>query len=216
MWDPQVEGLKSQFRIITIDLRGHGESEAPMWRYSLGQFAEDIKGLLEHLGISKAAFVGLSMGGYILFTLYRKYPSLFNALVLADTRATADTPEAKATRFSMAQIAYKRGSSTIAELMLPKLLGSTSLDHRQDLVEQLRHMITANEISGIVGDLMAMEERPDSTPLLRNLKVPTLVIVGEEDLASPPEEVQGMAELIPSAKFTICLLYTSPSPRDRG
>jgi 3-oxoadipate enol-lactonase len=203
MWDPQVEGLKSQFRIITIDLRGHGESEAPMWRYSLGQFAEDIKGLLEHLGISKAAFVGLSMGGYILFTLYRKYPSLFNALVLADTRATADTPEAKATRFSMAQIAYKRGSSTIAELMLPKLLGSTSLDHRQDLVEQLRHMITANEISGIVGDLMAMEERPDSTLLLRDLKIPTLVIVGEEDVASPPEEVQGMAEHIPGAKFTI-------------
>lgn len=203
MWDPQVEGLKSQFRIITIDLRGHGESEAPMWRYSLGQFAEDIKGLLEHLGISKAAFVGLSMGGYILFALYRKYPSLFNALVLADTRATADTPEAKATRFSMAQIAYKRGSSTIAELMLPKLLGSTSLDHRQNLVEQLRHMITANEISGIVGDLMAMEERPDSTPLLRDLKIPTLVIVGEEDVASPPEEVQGMAEHIPGAKFTI-------------
>ena len=174
MWDPQVEGLKSQFRIITIDLRGHGESEAPMWRYSLGQFAEDIKGLLEHLGISKAAFVGLSMGGYILFTLYRKYPSLFNALVLADTRATADTPEAKATRFSMAQIAYKRGSSTIAELMLPKLLGSTSLDHRQDLVEQLRHMITANEISGIVGDLMAMEERPDSTPVsYTHLTLPT-------------------------------------------
>ena len=103
----------------------------------------------------------------------------------------------------MAQIAYKRGSSTIAELMLPKLLGSTSLDHRQDLVEQLRHMITANEISGIVGDLMAMEERPDSTPLLRDLKIPTLVIVGEEDVASPPEEVQGMAEHIPGAKFTI-------------
>ena len=203
MWNPQIRGLKNNFRIITIDLRGHGESEAPMWRYSLGQFAEDIKGLLEHLGISKAAFVGLSMGGYILFTLYRKYPSLFNALVLADTRATADTPEAKATRFSMAQIAYKRGSSTIAELMLPKLLGSTSLDHRQDLVEQLRHMITANEISGIVGDLMAMEERPDSTPLLRDLKIPTLVIVGEEDVASPPEEVQGMAEHIPGAKFTI-------------
>ena len=203
MWEPQVKGLKSQFRIITVDLRGHGKSEAPMWRYSLDQFAEDTKNLLDHLGIAKAVFVGLSMGGYILFSLYRKYPSLFDALVLADTRATADTPEAKSTRFSMAQIAYKRGSSTIADLMLPKLLGQTSLSHRQDLVKQLRHMITANQISGIVGDLMAMEERPDSTPLLRSLKIPTLVIVGEEDLASPPEEVQGMAEHIPGAKFII-------------
>ena len=203
MWEPQVKGLKSQFRIITVDLRGHGKSEAPMWRYSLDQFAEDTKNLLDHLGIAKAVFVGLSMGGYILFSLYRKYPSLFDALVLADTRATADTPEAKSTRFSMAQIAYKRGSSTIADLMLPKLLGQTSLSHRQDLVKQLRHMITANQISGIVGDLMAMEERPDSTPLLRKLNIPTLVIVGEEDLASPPTEVQSMAEHIPGAKFII-------------
>ena len=121
-WAPQVAGLSDRYRVITIDLRGHGESDAPMWRYTVDQFAEDVNGLLEHLGIARATFVGLSMGGYILFALYRKYPDIFHSLVLADTRATADTPEAKAARFSMAQIAYRRGASSIADLMLPKLL----------------------------------------------------------------------------------------------
>lgn len=200
-WAPQVAALSDRYRVVTIDLRGHGESDAPMWRYTLDRFADDVHGLLEHLGIARATFVGLSMGGYILFALFRKYPALFQALVLADTRATADTPEAKAARFSMAQIAYRRGTSAIAELMLPKLLSPASCEHRADLRDQLRTIITGNQVSGIVGDLMAMEERPDSTPLLSTIAVPTLVIVGEEDLASPPEEVEGMAHQIPGSTF---------------
>ena len=200
-WAPQVAGLSDRYRVVTIDLRGHGESDAPMWRYTLDQFAEDVNGLLEHLDIARATFVGLSMGGYILFALYRKYPALFQALVLADTRATADTPDAKAARFSMAQVAYRRGASAIAELMLPKLLSPAACEHRADLRDHLRTIITGNQVSGIVGDLMAMEERPDSTPLLSTISVPTLVIAGEEDLASPPEEVKSMADRIPGSTF---------------
>ena len=200
-WAPQVAGLSDRYRVVTIDLRGHGESDAPMWRYTLDQFAEDVNGLLEHLDIARATFVGLSMGGYILFALYRKYPALFQALVLADTRATADTPDAKAARFSMAQVAYRRGASAIAELMLPKLLSPAACEHRADLRDHLRTIITGNQVSGIVGDLMAMEERPDSTPLLSTISVPTLVIVGEEDLASPPEDVKSMADRIPGSTF---------------
>ena len=200
-WAPQVAGLSDRYRVVTIDLRGHGESDAPMWRYTLDRFADDVHGLLKHLDIARATFVGLSMGGYILFALYRKHPALFQALVLADTRATADTPDAKAARFSMAQIAYRRGASAIADLMLPKLLGPASYEHREDLRDHLRKIITGNQVSGIVGDLMAMEERPDSTPLLSTIAVPTLVIAGEEDLASPPEEVEGMAHQIPGSTF---------------
>ena len=201
MWAPQVAELSDRYRVVTIDLRGHGESDAPMWRYTVDQFAEDVNGLLEHLGIARATFVGLSMGGYILFALYRKYPARFQSLVLADTRATADTPEAKAARFSMAQIAYRRGASSIADLMLPKLLSPASCEYRADLRDHLRTIITGNQVSGIAGDLMAMEERPDSTPLLSTISVPTLVIVGDEDLASPPDEVEGMAKQIPGSTF---------------
>lgn len=201
MWAPQVVELSERYRVVTIDLRGHGESDAPMWRYTLDRFAEDVHGLLAHLGITRATFVGLSMGGYILFALYRKHPALFQALVLADTRATADTPEAKAARFSMAQIAYRRGASAIADLMLPKLLSPAACENRADLRDHVCGIITGNQVSGIVGDLMAMEERPDSTPLLSTIPVPTLVIVGDEDLASPPEEVEAMAQQIPGATF---------------
>ncbi len=200
-WAPQAAALADRYRVVTIDLRGHGESDAPMWRYTLDQFAEDVNGLLEHLGIARATFVGLSMGGYILFALYRTHPERFQALVLADTRATADTPDARAARFSMAQIAYRRGTSAIAELMLPKLLSPAACEHRADLRDHLRAIITGNQVSGIVGDLMAMEERPDSTSLLHAITVPTLVIAGEEDLASPPEEVKDMATQIPDATF---------------
>lgn len=200
-WAPQVAALSDRYRVVTIDLRGHGESDAPMWRYTLDQFAEDVRSLLEHLGIARATFVGLSMGGYILLALYRTHPELFQSLVLADTRATADAPDAKAARFSMAQIAYRRGAPVIADLMLPKLLSPASCEHRADLRDQLRTIITGNQVSGIVGDLMAMEERPDSTLLLRTISVPALVIVGEEDLASPPEEVEAMAKQIPGSTF---------------
>ena len=148
MWAPQVAGLSDRHRVVTIDLRGHGESDAPMWRYTLDQFADDVNGLLEHLSIAKATFVGLSMGGYILFALYRTRPALFQALVLADTRATADTPDAKAARFSMAQIAYRRGASAIAELMLPKLLSPAACEHRADLRDHVRGIITGNQVSG--------------------------------------------------------------------
>jgi pimeloyl-ACP methyl ester carboxylesterase len=203
MWEPQVARLQDRYRVITMDLRGHGESDAPMWRYSLDQFAEDIKGLLDHLEISKGTFVGLSMGGYILFSLYRKYPTLFHALVLADTRATADTPETKTDRFSMTQVAYRRGASAIADLLLPKLLSQFSLENRTDLQDRLRNFITSNQVSRIVGDLMAMKERPDSTPLLKIFSFPTLVIVGEHDVATPPDEVKGMAEQISDARFVL-------------
>jgi 3-oxoadipate enol-lactonase len=201
MWAPQVAGLSDRYRVVTIDLRGHGESDAPMWRYTLDQFADDVNGLLEHLSIVRATFVGLSMGGYILFALYRTHLELVHALVLADTRATADTPDAKVARFSMAQIAYRRGASAIADLMLPKLLSPAACENRADLREHVRTIITGNQTSGIVGDLMAMEERPDSTPLLSTISVPALVIAGGEDLASPPEEVEGMAKQIPGSTF---------------
>ena len=203
MWTPQVEGLKNQYRVITIDLRGHGESDAPMWRYTLEQFADDIITLLQHLGIPHATFVGLTMGGYILFALVRKYPEYVGALVLADTRAQADTPEAKTTRFSMAQVAYRRGSTAIADLMLPKLLSPSGIKTNHALIAQLRTIITGNQISGIIGDLMAMAERPDATSLAQTINVPTLVLVGDQDIPSPPDEMKTMAAHIPEATFTV-------------
>jgi 3-oxoadipate enol-lactonase len=203
MWAQQEEALSSQFRVITIDLRGHGESDAPLWRYTLEQSADDVSALLDQLAIQQAVFAGLSMGGYILFAFYRKYAARVKGLILADTRAQADTAEGKDGRFQMAQIAYKKGPSAIADMMLLKLLSSTSIQTRPDLVLKVRAMIEGNEISGIAGDLMAMADRPDSVPLLSQITCPTQIIVGELDQATPPSDAKLMADHIPNARLTL-------------
>ena len=105
MWAPQVAALSKQFRTITIDLRGHGESDAPLWNFSLDQYADDVCALLNYLALPQAVLVGLSMGGYVSFAFSRKYGSRLKALVLADTRAQADSQEGRTGRFNLAQAA---------------------------------------------------------------------------------------------------------------
>lgn len=203
MWAEQESALSSYHRVITIDLRGHGESDAPLWRYTLDQAADDVHALLDHLSIRQALFVGLSMGGYILFAFYRKYANRVKGMVLADTRAQADQPEGKAGRFQMAQVAYKQGPSAIADIMIPKLLSPATIQKRPEIAHQVRTMIEGNQMSGIVGDLMAMAERPDSVPLLKQIACPTQIIVGELDQATPPADAKLMAEQIPDARLAI-------------
>ena len=203
MWAQQEEALSLQFRVITIDLRGHGESDAPLWRYTLEQSADDVNALLDHLAIQQALFVGLSMGGYILFAFYRKYAARVKGLILADTRAQADTAEGKDGRFQIAQTAYKKGPSAIADIMMPKLLSPATIQTRTALVQQVRAMIEGNQISGIAGDLMAMAERLDSIPFLSQITCPTQIIVGELDQATPPSDAKLMADQIPNARLVI-------------
>jgi pimeloyl-ACP methyl ester carboxylesterase len=203
MWAVQEHALSSQFRIITIDLRGHGESDAPLWRYTLEQSAGDVSALLGHLEIRRALFVGLSMGGYILFAFYRRYAARVKGLILADTKAQADTEEGKNGRFQLAQIAYKKGPSAIADVMIPKLLSPATIQTNPDLVQQVRAMIEGNQISGIAWDLMAMAERSDSVPRLSRITCPTQIIVGELDIATPPSDAKLMADQIPNARLAI-------------
>lgn len=203
MWAQQEAALSSQFRIITIDLRGHGESDAPLWRYTLDQTAEDVRSLLDHLAIQQALFVGLSMGGYILFAFYRKYADRVKGMVLADTKAQADTAEGKEGRFQMAQLAYKQGPSAIADLTLPKLLSPATIQSKPEIVQRIRTMIEGNQMSGIVGDLMAMAERPNSVPFLKEITCPTQIIVGDLDQATPPTDATLLAEQIPHARLAI-------------
>ena len=203
MWEPQIKEFSQSNRVIALDLRGHGESDAPLWHFTLDDFADDIVGLLRHLEIPRATCIGLSMGGYILLALFRKYPEVITRLVLADTRAQADSDEGRDGRFSMAQVAYQKGPPAIAEFMMSKLLGPTSLEKRKDLVEHVRSLIHKNQASGIIVDLMAMACRPDSTPLLSNISCPTLVMVGEEDVATPPAEAQYMKDRIPNAELVV-------------
>ena len=199
MWQPQVDALKDTYRVITIDLGGHGESDIVLWHDSLDDFAKQVIQLLDHLKIVQAVFVGLSMGGYTLFSIYRQYADRVKAIVLADTRAQADSEEGKAGRQSMAEVAFKDGASAIADMMLPKLLAPSTLEQRPEIAEQIRKMILETSTAGIVVDLVAMAARPDSTDLLSSITCPTLVIVGEDDQATPVAESEYLAQRISGA-----------------
>ena len=203
MWELQAAALSSSCRVITIDLRGHGESDAPLWHYTMETFADDIQGLLDHLSIGQAVLAGFSMGGYVVFAFYRKYRDQVKGLILADTRPQPDTPEGKQGRFKTAQTAQKDGAGAIAEAMIPKLLSPASVQSRFDLVEAVRQIITQTSVTGIAGDLMAMAERPDSVPLLSEIACPTLILVGEQDGLTPPADAKLMAGKIKKARLEI-------------
>ncbi len=203
MWAPQVAALSKQFRTIALDLRGHGESDAPLWSFSLDQYADDVFALLDHLHIPQAVLVGLSMGGYVSLAFSRKYENRLKALVLADTRAQADSPDGRLGRFHLAQTAYTQGSDAVAETMLPKLLGATSLRSRPELVEYARKTIQHAPVSGILVDLMAMADRPDSVAHLRTITCPTLVVIGQEDQTTPLVDAQLMANEITGARLAV-------------
>jgi pimeloyl-ACP methyl ester carboxylesterase len=196
MWQPQVHALTEFYRVVTLDLPGHGESDSLLWNLTLDDYAKDVVSLLDHLNIGPTVFIGLSMGGYILFSVYRNFPDRVKGMVLADTRAQADSQEGKAGRRAMAQLANKEGSSAIADLMLPKLLAPSTVQQRPDIVKQVRTMILQTPKDGIIVDLMAMAARPDSTDLLSTITCPTLIIVGEDDVATPVTESRYMADRI--------------------
>jgi pimeloyl-ACP methyl ester carboxylesterase len=203
MWTPQAAALSGRFRTITIDMRGLGESDAPYWRYSLEQYAIDIKAVLTQLGVENAVFVGLSLGGYLAFALYRLYPELMRGVVLADTRAEADKPEQIQWRFDLAQRTAAEGPKAVMAEMLPKLLSPSRYDRDPSLVAQVRSMLSAAPVPGIIGALMAIAERPDSTDLLPRMTIPALVIVGKDDVLTPVADAERMAKGIAGAELVI-------------
>jgi pimeloyl-ACP methyl ester carboxylesterase len=203
MWAQQAASLNRRFRTILIDLRGLGDSEAPYWRYSMEQHARDVKELLAGLGVEKALFVGLSMGGYLEFALYRLYPELMLGIVLADTRAEADRPEQVRWRFTLAQRAAAEGPSAVIAELLPKLLAPSRYERDPPLVDRVRAMISEAPVSGIIGALMALAERPDSTDLLPTIAIPALVIVGADDVLTTTADAERMAQGITGAELVV-------------
>jgi YbgC/YbaW family acyl-CoA thioester hydrolase len=203
IWTHQVAALEGWCRIAP-DLRGMGRSDAPDLGYSMETYAADLVELLDLLGARDAVLVGLSMGGYIAFEFLRRWPERARALVLLDTRADPDTPEARVARDASAATAREQGAAVIAETMLPRVLGGSTLGGAPATVERVRTMMAATPVAGIVGALGAMRDRQDSTSLLPTLAgLPTLVLVGDEDEMTPPAQAKAMAEAIPGASLVV-------------
>lgn len=204
IWRAQAEALRSDYRILMLDLRGFGESDPFEDSPSIEAMADDVRALLEALKIEGSVVVGgLSMGGYVALAFARRYPDWLQGLILADTRAEADTPEGKAGREATIALAEAQGAGPVIEQMLPKLLGDQTRQRQRDIVDEVRRLGTSQSVAGIVGGLRAMRDRPDAGPWLGRIAVPTLVLVGSEDRITPPSLADSLATHIPGARKTI-------------
>jgi pimeloyl-ACP methyl ester carboxylesterase len=204
MWEQQMADLGDRFRLIAPDLKGFGGSDAPEEPsdYSMDGYAKDLKGLLDHLEIERATVVGLSMGGYIAFALLRLFPASIAALVLADTRAEADTQEGKDKRSAQQAQVREQGTSGLIETLAGVLLGATTRQQRSEVVEQVKGLMDAPP-QGFIGALEAMKNRPDSSADLASIGVPTLVVVGEEDGVTPPEAARKIHEHVGGSELVV-------------
>lgn len=204
MWRHHVAAL-SRWRCIAPDLRGAGASAGPDSPddYSMAAYAADLIRLLDDRQIDQVVVCGLSMGGYIAFELLRQVPERVRAAILCSTKAAADTPEAKRGRDVTAAKAQNEGARAIAEELVPKLLARVTRERQPEIVREVAEMITRQPLSGIVGALRALRERPDSTPLLEQIRIPVLVVAGEDDQITPAAGMQEMARAIPGARFAL-------------
>lgn len=198
MWSAQVEALARKHRVVVPDYRGLGKSGPAPAASTMDLLAEDVRALLGHLRIERAGVAGLSMGGYLAFELWRKAPGLFRGLALCDTKAGADTAEGAAGREAFARSTLEHGLHWVADQMVPKLL-KPSPDPA--VVKAVRHLIGDGTPAGVAAAQRGMARRPDSTPTLATIKVPTLVVVGEEDGLTPPAEADKLVAGVKGARL---------------
>ncbi len=204
MWATQFEHLAAHRRVIAPDLPGFGGSGAPdsMYRYTMIGFADLVAGLLTHLGLGPVVLGGLSMGGYVAFAFLREHAERVSALVLADTKAGADTTMVFERRTDQQDQVASIGTTSLIEVLLGGLLSDDTRATRLDLVEQVRRLM-ANPAAGYIGALEAMKYRPDATAELAGISVPTLVIVGEHDSLTPPDVARDMHQRIRGSKLVV-------------
>jgi pimeloyl-ACP methyl ester carboxylesterase len=200
MWEPQFEMASAGWRIIAPHFRGF-DGVPFAGPATIDDYAGDVVDLLDRLHVHEAVIVGLSMGGYVAFALMRRARQYVRALVLADTKAPGDTAEAKRARETMIAIARERGAAAVADELLPKLLGETSRRERPDLVERVRSLIESSTPGAIESASRALMSRQDSTPLLSTIHVPVLILVGDEDILTPPPLADAMSRGIAESEL---------------
>jgi len=210
IWTGQINALlgERRYRLVAPDWRGFGES----WGggkprpyvddiLTMELLADDVAGLMDALGMQRAVLCGLSMGGYVAFAFLRKYPQRVQGLILADTRPGTDTHEVKAGREQMALLALSQGTGAVADLLVPKQLSDYTRQHHPSVEQSVRQMINAATPQGIAAASRGMALRSDSSDLLSSISCPTLVVVGEQDVLTPPAVAREYAARIPGCQF---------------
>jgi pimeloyl-ACP methyl ester carboxylesterase len=203
MWDEQAADLAESHRVLRFDNRGFGDSPAGEGPLTMDRIADDAAGLLDQLSIDRAVVCGCSMGGYAAMAFARRHPRRLHALILQDTRAGADTSEARDRRSALAEQVLVEGPEAVASVFVPGLLGATTQARDPRLVAWVRETILANPPRGIANALFGLAARPDSTPSLAAMRVPALVLCGEEDVLTPPAESEALHAAISGSRLEI-------------
>jgi len=204
MWRHQVAALSRWERVVP-DLWGAGLVNVPAAAgpYSLADQATGLVATLDDLDVDEVVVCGQSMGGYIVFELLRAYPTRVRAAILCHTKATADSPEAKRGRDTMAATVERDGPGAIAAELVPKVLAGVTRERQPAVVREVTTMIERQPVYGMAVTLRALRDRPDSTPLLGQIRIPVLVVAGDDDQIAPAEGMEEMARAIPGAQFTV-------------
>jgi pimeloyl-ACP methyl ester carboxylesterase len=204
MWAPQVEALAGTYQVIVPDLRGFGAArDQAVEEAGMDLLADDLARLLDDRGLERVVLGGLSLGGYVALAFMRRHADRVSGLVLLDTKATADGDQARADRLKMAERVLAEGNDFVPEVMLPRLLGETSREHRPEVVEKVAALIREQAPPAIAGAQRGMAARSATTDVLASIKVPTLVVTGEEDAVTGPEVGRDLAAGIAGARFLL-------------
>lgn len=201
-WTPQLNALHGRHRTVAYDVRGHGKSALGAWPFTLEALADDLFALLDRLSIERAVLCGLSMGGYIALRAYQKAPARVRALALCDTRPDPDSDETKLRR-AAAIGELRRDPRAFLESFLKVVLAKSTLERRPEVVEAVRTTMLDNEPASLAAALVALATRTDSTPQLKSIAVPALVVVGKDDAVTPPAVAEAMAKAIPGAELKV-------------
>jgi pimeloyl-ACP methyl ester carboxylesterase len=203
LWKPAAQALVARYRVILPDLRGHGESGVGEGPATMEKHAADIARVLDREEVGRATFVGASIGGYVLFEFWRKYRARVDALVLCNTKAQADTPEARSARLQAAAEVIERGTEPFFESMIPKLMGKTTRDSRPDLVEGALRMMRTMSPEDVALVQRGMAERQDSVETLKTINVPTMIVTGDEDILTGVAEAELMRQNISGSQIKV-------------
>ncbi|HTP12398.1 MAG TPA: alpha/beta fold hydrolase [Bacteroidota bacterium] len=203
MWEPQMRALPNQFRAIAYDLRGHGQSDVGDGQYNIEFFVDDLVGLMDHLVVERATVCGLSIGGYIALRALERHPDRFHGLVLCDTKSSPDSDEGRIKRAASLRSVKMNGVSPFADEFVKTVFAPATFSAHPEIVEAIRSVIKGTSPLAVGGTLLALAARTDTTASLANIRVPTLILCGEQDLLTPPKESESMHAKIAGSTYRL-------------
>jgi pimeloyl-ACP methyl ester carboxylesterase len=203
MWKPQLDVVGRMYPTIAYDIKGHGQSDVGDGQYSIEAHVDDLFALLDHLKVSKTVIVGISMGGYITLRALERNPERFRGVVLCDTRSEGDSNEAKIKRFAGIQQVKRSGAAEFGAAFVKAAFAPETFRTKPEVIESIQKIISATPALSIAGSLLALAARTDTTASLSNIKLPTMILVGEFDALTPPAASRAMHERIPGSELHI-------------